>query len=95
MGGNSQDIALYNPTTKSAVIPKSEGPFSILTEHRETQSSLSLNLGLSTTSSSDWNSLIATNPLACNALRGKLVAWEYGNEPDLYITTKPCFLNTR
>ena len=30
------------------------------------------------------NTLNATVPLACEALRGKLAFWELGNEPDLY-----------
>jgi hypothetical protein len=84
---------LYNATTKSAVIPKSaENPHieigsSFFDSYRtwpNTKFSHGFNLGLATTSSG-WDSLIATVPLACNALRGKLVAWEYGNEPDLYI----------
>lgn len=32
-----------------------------------------------------WNSIIASVPYACKALSGgSLLAWEYGNEPDLY-----------
>ena len=34
---------------------------------------------------SGWQTLLDTVPLACEALKGKLVAWEYGNEPDLYL----------
>ena len=46
------------------------------------------NLALSTKSSADWESLLATVPLACTALGdGKLLWWEYGNEPDLYTST--------
>jgi hypothetical protein len=36
------------------------------------------------------DTLLATVPLACNALKGgKLAYWEIGNEPDLFKTTKP------
>lgn len=35
-------------------------------------------------------SLLATAPLACNALKhGNLMHWEFGNEPDLFSTTHP------
>ena len=44
------------------------------------------NLGLCATNGSDGlSSLLATVPLACAALgNGKLLWWEFGNEPDLY-----------
>lgn len=42
-------------------------------------------LGLAGTSAVGWSSLLATVPTACKALgNGKLLWWEYGNEPDLY-----------
>ena len=43
------------------------------------------NLGLAGISPVGWSSLLATVPTACEALgNGKLLWWEYGNEPDLY-----------
>ena len=42
------------------------------------------NLGLAGISARGWESLLKTVPLACKALEGKLLYWEYGNEPDLY-----------
>lgn len=43
-----------------------------------------LNLKNATSSASGWNSLLETIPVACQALSGKLLFWEYGNEPDYY-----------
>ena len=43
------------------------------------------NLGLAGISPVGWSSLLATVSMACRALgNGKLLWWEYGNEPDLY-----------
>ena len=42
------------------------------------------NLGLAGISVRGWESLLKTIPVACQALEGKLLYWEYGNEPDLY-----------
>jgi hypothetical protein len=45
-------------------------------------------MGKNTTAAKD--SLLATVPLACKALKdGKLMHWEFGNEPDLFSTTRP------
>lgn len=48
------------------------------------------NLGLGGNNShpQGWQTLLDTVPLACKALGGgKLYAWEYGNEPDLFSTS--------
>jgi hypothetical protein len=46
------------------------------------------NLGLGANNTAGWETLLDTVPLACKALRGgKLLWWEYGNEPDLYSTS--------
>ena len=48
------------------------------------------NLGLAGMSAAGWSSLLATVPTACKALgNGKLLWWEYGNEPDLYSNSSP------
>lgn len=45
-------------------------------------------MGLGGSSSAGWKTLIDTVPLACKALGGgKLLWWEYGNEPDLFSTS--------
>jgi hypothetical protein len=47
-----------------------------------------LGLGGSVSHPEGWQTLLDTVPLACKALGGgKLYAWEYGNEPDLYSTS--------
>lgn len=55
-----------------------------------TQFSHGFNLGLGSNASHETEgleTLLATIPLACEALSGgKVFAWEYGNEPDLYST---------
>lgn len=46
-----------------------------------------LNMGLGG-SAAGWQTLVDTVPLACAALGGgRLHAWEYGNEPDLFSTS--------
>ncbi|KAB8298748.1 hypothetical protein EYC80_000923 [Monilinia laxa] len=45
-------------------------------------------MGLGGNSSAGWQTLLDTIPLACKALEGgKLLLWEYGNEPDLFSTS--------
>ncbi|KAK0114077.1 hypothetical protein ONS95_013582 [Cadophora gregata] len=53
-----------------------------------------LGLGGNTSHPEGWQTLLDTVPLACKALgsgggggEGKLLWWEYGNEPDLYSTS--------
>lgn len=44
--------------------------------------------GSPTNNAAGWQTLLDTAPLACKALaNGKLLWWEYGNEPDLYSTS--------
>jgi len=44
--------------------------------------------GSPTNNTVGWQTLLDTVPLACKALsNGKLLWWEYGNEPDLYSTS--------
>lgn len=43
-----------------------------------------LNLKNATNSLDGWHSLLETVSAACQALAGKLLYWEYGNEPDAY-----------
>jgi hypothetical protein len=53
-----------------------------------TRFSHGFNLGLGGNNSVGWETLLDTVPLACKALsNGKLLMWEYGNEPDLYSTS--------
>ncbi|RAL62195.1 hypothetical protein DID88_002679 [Monilinia fructigena] len=45
-------------------------------------------MGLGGNNSAGWQTLLDTIPLACKALEGgKLLLWEYGNEPDLFSTS--------
>jgi hypothetical protein len=45
-------------------------------------------MGLGGNNSAGWETLLETVPLACKALGGgKLLWWEYGNEPDLFSTS--------
>jgi len=54
----------------------------------DTKFSHGFNLGLGGNSTAGWETLLETVPLACQALQGgKLLWWEYGNEPDLYSTS--------
>ncbi|KAJ5668439.1 uncharacterized protein N7477_007009 [Penicillium maclennaniae] len=103
VGGNTQDLALYDPTLKTSVngtiVPAvSEdypyllyiGPsfFESYYTLPGTKFSHGFNMGKNTTAAKD--SLLATVSLACKALQdGKLMHWEFGNEPDLFSTTTP------
>jgi hypothetical protein len=54
----------------------------------DTKFSHGFNLALGGNNSTGWETLPDTVPLACKALsNGKLLWWEYGNEPDLYSTS--------
>ncbi|KAJ5624233.1 hypothetical protein N7510_000542 [Penicillium lagena] len=99
VGGNTQDFALYDPNLKTAtngtIVPAkstdypyllSIGPsfFESYSTWPDTKFSHGFNLGKNGTAAVE--SLLATVPLACKALAdGKLMHWELGNEPDLYI----------
>lgn len=103
VGGNTQDLALYDPDLKTAVngtfVPAVSEDFpyylTIGPSFFESYATLpgtkfihGFNLGKNDTAA--MKSLLATIPLACKALRdGKLAHWELGNEPDLFKTTEP------
>ncbi|TVY52112.1 Beta-glucuronidase [Lachnellula cervina] len=103
VGGNTQDYALYNDSLpfaiNSTIVPSRAtdyptiifiGPsyFESYNTWPDTKFSHGFNLGLGGNNSEGWQSLLDTVPLACKALGGgKLLWWEYGNEPDLYSTS--------
>lgn len=103
VGGNTQDYALYDAAlasaTKGTVVPARSpdyptiltiGPtfFESYSTWPDTKYSHGFNLALGANESAGWETLLATVPLACKALGGgKLLMWEYGNEPDLYSTS--------
>jgi hypothetical protein len=103
VGGNTQDYALYNASlrtqingtfnlARSADYPTTIfiGPsyFESYSTWPDTKFSHGFNLGLGGNNSAGWETLLDTVPLACKALgNGKLLWWEYGNEPDLYSTS--------
>ncbi|KAJ5692588.1 Glycoside hydrolase superfamily [Penicillium macrosclerotiorum] len=98
VGGNTQDFALYDPNLKTqingTVVPSvsedypyiiSIGPsyFEAYSTWPGVKFSHGFNLGKNT--SAAYDTLIATVPLACKALRKDNFAyWELGNEPDLF-----------
>jgi hypothetical protein len=103
VGGNTQDYALYNASLKEAIngtynLARSAdypttiyiGP-SFFESYRtwpNTKFSHGFNLGLGANNTAGWETLLETVPLACKALSGgKLLVWEYGNEPDLFSTS--------
>ncbi|MCJ1287531.1 hypothetical protein MMC26_006883 [Xylographa opegraphella] len=56
----------------------------------DTKYTHAFSLGLASISTVGWSSLLSTVPIACKALgNGKLLWWEYGNEPDLYSNSNP------
>jgi hypothetical protein len=103
VGGNTQDYALYNASLQEAVngtynLARSPdypttifiGPsyFESYQTWPNTKFSHGFNLGLGANNSAGWETLLDTVPLACKALGGgKLLWWEYGNEPDLFSTS--------
>jgi hypothetical protein len=103
VGGNTQDYALYNASLKEAIngtynVARSPdypttiyiGPsyFDSYNTFADTKYIHGFNLGLGGNNSAGWETLLETVPLACKALdNGKLLWWEYGNEPDLYSTS--------
>lgn len=97
IGGNTQDLALYNASLPTAVDSNKAaksviylGPsfFESYGTWPNTKFSHGFNLG-QIINASRWQTLLDTVPLACAALKGKLIAWEYGNEPDLYLNNSP------
>lgn len=103
VGGNTQDYALYNASlpyavngtinpSKSVDYPTTVyiGPsyFESYSTWSDVRFSHGFNMGLGGNSSAGWQTLLDTIPLACKALEGgKLLLWEYGNEPDLFSTS--------
>ncbi|MCJ1330096.1 hypothetical protein MMC10_006778 [Thelotrema lepadinum] len=97
VGGNTQDYALYDPSLKVAtngtytssssdyptILSIGESFFESYSTWPDVQFTHGFNLANNGTAGHD--TLVATAPLACNALSGgKLLAFELGNEPDLY-----------
>ncbi|KAK3355663.1 hypothetical protein B0H65DRAFT_54548 [Neurospora tetraspora] len=103
IGGNTQDYALYNASLPYAlngtIDPKRSpdypttifiGPsfFESYNTFKNSKFIHGFNLGLGGNRTSGWQTLLDTVPLACKALSGgKLFAWTYGNEPDLFSTS--------
>jgi len=102
VGGNTQDYALYNASLPYAlngtIIPSRSADYPteiyIGPSYFESYQTLpgtkfthGFNLGLGGNNTAGWETLLETVPLACKALQGKLLWWEYGNEPDLYSTS--------
>ncbi|KAH8816373.1 glycoside hydrolase family 79 protein [Xylogone sp. PMI_703] len=93
VGGNTQDYAIFNESpTRSPDYPTTLyiGPsyFESYGTWPNTKFVHGFNLGQAGNNSVGWESLIKTVPYACKALEGgKLLWWEYGNEPDLYSTS--------
>ncbi|KAJ5538578.1 hypothetical protein N7494_008057 [Penicillium frequentans] len=103
VGGNTQDFALYDPNLKTGingtVVPAIStdypsivyiGPsyFESYATWPDTKFSFGFDMGKNGTEGMD--TLLATAPLACKALKdGKLAYWEMGNEPDLFKTSAP------
>ncbi len=103
VGGNTQDYALYNASLKEAINGTYDnkrspdyptmifiGPsyFDSYNTFPDTKYIHGFNLGLGGNNSAGWQTLLDTVPLACKALGGgKLLWWEYGNEPDLFSTS--------
>ncbi|MCJ1248607.1 hypothetical protein MMC30_005825 [Trapelia coarctata] len=98
VGGNSQDLAIYDaalPTATKAtwlqapnMHPEdiSIGPsfFEGYSSFPGTKFIHGFNMKNATNSAAGWQSLLDTVPVACKALEGRLLWWEYGNEPDVY-----------
>lgn len=103
VGGNTQDYALYNASLDVALVgtvnpARSKdypttihiGPsyFQSYNTWPGTRYVHGFNMGLGGNNSAGWETLLDTVPLACKALgNGKLLWWEYGNEPDLFSTS--------
>jgi hypothetical protein len=103
VGGNTQDYALYNASLDIALVgivnparsPDYPTTIHIGPSYFESYNTWpgcryihGFNLGLGGNNSEGWQTLVEEVPVACKALEnGKLLAWEYGNEPDLYSTS--------
>ncbi|KAJ5336963.1 hypothetical protein MYU51_006263 [Penicillium brevicompactum] len=103
VGGNTQDLALYDPSLKTqingTVVPAVSSDYpsiiSIGPSYFESYATLpgvkfSHGFNMGNNSTRGIETLLATVSLACKALGGgKLEYWEIGNEPDLFKTTTP------
>ncbi|KAK0618177.1 hypothetical protein B0T17DRAFT_618803 [Bombardia bombarda] len=103
VGGNTQDYALYNaslPYALNGTVNPARSPdypttiyigpsfFESYNTFPGVKFTHGFNLGLGGNRSDGWQTLLDTVPLACQALSGgKLLWWEYGNEPDLFSTS--------
>lgn len=103
VGGNTQDYALFNRSLKYALngtVNPSRSPdypttiyigpsyFESYLTWPNTKFVHGFNLELGGNNTEGWQTLLDTVSLACWALSdGKLLWWEYGNEPDLYSTS--------
>ncbi|MCJ1293681.1 hypothetical protein MMC34_005236 [Xylographa carneopallida] len=95
VGGNTQDLAIFDAAlpvaTQATYIDGHPEDISIGPSFFEGYSSFpgskfihGFNLKNATNSATGWGSLLDEVPVACKSLDGKLVWWEYGNEPDVY-----------
>ncbi|KAK3905880.1 hypothetical protein C8A05DRAFT_41265 [Staphylotrichum tortipilum] len=103
VGGNTQDYTLYDaslPYALHGTVDPARSPdypttitigpsyFESYSTWKDVRFCHGFNLGLGANRSAGWQTLLDTVPLACKALGGgKLYAWTYGNEPDLYSTS--------
>ena len=110
VGGNSQDLAIYDSTLENATDATfSKTPdglrtfdtvrigdkfFDSFKTWPGTKFIYGLNLKNSSTSAAGWQSLMDTIPMACDALGLNLLYWEYGNEPDFYPRPKSSWTDT-
>jgi hypothetical protein len=99
VGGNSQDLAIYDPNLENATKASFSDSSGIrrfvnveigssFFDSYNTWPNVKFIHGLNMKNSSSgpigWQSLMDTIPVACQTLQGKLLFWEYGNEPDFY-----------
>ncbi|RDL31202.1 (Trans)glycosidase [Venustampulla echinocandica] len=103
VGGNTQDYAIYNASLEFALngtVNPNRSPdypttifigssyFESYSTWPDTKYIHGFNMGLGGNNSVGLQTLKDTVPLACKALGGgKLLWWEYGNEPDLFSTS--------
>ncbi|KAJ2973904.1 hypothetical protein NQ176_g6340 [Zarea fungicola] len=99
VGGNSADRAIYDSSlvtaTASSCPNADKGAWQCIGPHFFDSygafpkgTLYSHNFNVATWNSSGFNTLAATVPKVCNALRGQLEAFEVGNEPDLWIGSR-------
>ena len=96
VGGSSQDNALFVPTqTQGAILTFASatadqpsnltyGPSFFQSYHTWPQTTFTHGLNLKYNTTAAHQALLASIPYACASLRGQLLTWELGNEPDLY-----------